>query len=267
VVRQKRRGAWGIRLIPIVAALALITACASVSPPVVLPEPDPAAAGLLLVAHGYGNNPSHWPARLIERIVAEVPAADSWDIYAHDWEREANRPATAARRGYRIGATLAWDLLAAGDRYPEIHLVGQSLGAHLVQGFLDAYRDGGGAAAVQATFLDPFVIHGMLGFGWGVRRLGQGADFAECYIVRGEPAIGTNRYLRAAHNFDISSLVPPETREVFIGPHWWVVEFYRQSVGRGGPGFALAPMSAVGRRRTPRALGEVYPPGEVTRLN
>lgn len=249
-----------------------LSACASA--PADAPHPTPRAGreGLLLVAHGYGNNPGHWPARLIERIVAVEPRAEAWDIYAHDWEREANRPLTAARRGYRIGERLAADLLAAGDPYPVVHLVGQSLGAHLVQGFLDEYRFRRGNAAVHVTFLDPFALRGLLGFGWGVRAFGRGADFAECYIVRREPALGTNRYLRRAHNFDITAVVPVEAWDEFIGPHWWVVQYYRQSVGSARPGVSLAPMvlwdagDAARYRSKLDELQTIYPPGEVTEI-
>lgn len=256
----------------LVALVLAVSACATGPADARRPAPREGREGLLFVAHGYGNNPNHWPARLIERVLAEEPSARAWDIYAHDWEREANRLLTAARRGYRMGEGLAADLVAAGDPYPVVHLVGQSLGAHLVQGFLDEYRARGGRATVQVTFLDPFAPRGLLGLRWGVRNFGRGADFAECYIVRGEPALGTNRYLRRAHNFDISAVVPAEAWDEFIGPHWWVVQYYRQSVGARRPGFALAPMAAVDAgdaTRYGRAMAQlrlIYPRGAVTRV-
>ena len=238
--------------------------CAGAPTPVDPFEVSPGADGLLLIAHGYHNNPSHWPRTLIARVGELTPRAARWDIYAHDWERQANRILTASRVGYRIGASLAGQVVGRGDPYPVVHLVGQSLGAHLVQGFVDTYRELGGRAVVHVTFLDPFLIRGVVGLGWGVRTFGRGADFAENYIVRGEPALGTNRYLRHAHNFDVSSLVPDAMREEFIGPHWWVVAYYRASVGRDAPGYSLSPMAVPAGRYDPKALARRYPAGEVT---
>jgi alpha-beta hydrolase superfamily lysophospholipase len=251
----------------------LLSACAGMPPPSTqLPEPSRDAEGLLLIVHGYRNNPSHWPARLIGEIREHVAAADDWDMYAYDWEETANRPLTAARRGYAGGEILAEDLLAAGDPYPVVHLVGQSLGAHVAHGFIDTYQDHGGGAYLHATFLEPFLIRGLLGFGWGVRNFGRGADFAENYVVTDDPALGTNRYLRHAHNFDVSAQVPARMREEFVGPHWWVVRYYRDTVEegdsargsmpQGAAGFGLSPM----RRTQASALHRRYPPGGVTVL-
>jgi len=265
-------------------ALLSVAACATGAPSGVsvgteLPEASEGAEGLLLIAHGYRNNPSHWPARLIRDIREAVPEAAGWGIYAHDWEAVANRPLTAPRRGYAIGAALAERLLSVGDPYPVIQLIGQSLGAHLVQGFIDSYREGGGGAYLHASFLDPFLIRGLFGLRWGVRNFGRGADFAENYVVSDDPALGTNGYLRHAHNFDISALVPPRMREELIGPHWWVVRFYRESVTSGpstdgGPDKRQAVAGPVGFGLSPMARDEFggasrrrYPAGEVTVLN
>lgn len=248
----------------VVLASLPLTGCAGTPDTADLMRATPGADGLLVIAHGYHNNPSHWPRTLVGRIRELVPNAERWDIYAHDWEREANRILTASRTGYRIGRSLAAEVVGQGDPYPLVHLVGQSLGAHLVQGFVDAYRELGGGAVVHVTFLDPFLIRGVVGFGWGVRNFGRGADLAENYIVGGEPAVGTNRYLLRAHNFDISALVPDEMRSEFVGPHWWVVRYYRATVGAGGPGFSISPMAGGGRGYDPRKLAGQYVPGEVT---
>ena len=247
--------------------------------------PPPENSGLIFIAHGHGNNPSHWPARLIKRIRSSEAHPGDWDIYAHDWEEHASRVLTAARSGDQIGRDLARGYLDSGDRYVVIHLIGQSMGAYLAQGFIDEYRKLGGGAAIHVTFLDPFLLRGVLGFGYGVRRFGRGADFAENYYVSRDPVPATNRPLRHAHNTDISALVPDSMRESFNGAHWWVVEFYRQSVGRSGPGFSRSPAArdlfggrSVSGGADPGSpdheaikaeiagLGDQFPPGERTRL-
>lgn len=220
------------------------TGCATVPTGELLPPAGPEAIGLLLIAHGYGNNPSHWPARLIKGIRDSGVDISQWDIYAHDWETEANRPLTATRRGYAIGRELARGLIDSGDRYQVIHLIGQSLGAHLTQGFADEYRRLQGRAFIQMTFLEPFLIRGVFGFGHGVRQFGRGADFAENFVVLNEPVWGSNRYLRHAYNTDITALVREDLKDDFFGPHWWVVEYYRQSIDNEWLGFGRSPMAA-----------------------
>jgi len=208
--------------------------------------PTPGNPGLLLIAHGNGNSAAGWPARLIRVIRARHPDTAGWDLYAYDWEEEALHVLTASRSGTRIGRDLARYYVEHGDPYDVIHLIGQSLGAFLVQGFIDEYRDLGGAAAIQVTFLDPFLISGVLGFGHGVRRFGEGSDYAEDYFVRDDPMPGTNRPLRNAFNVELDARVPPALRESFRGPHWYAVEFYMQSVGDSGPGFARSPLVRLG---------------------
>ncbi len=229
----------------LVALLVLaVIGCATVPAGDLLPPTRPGATGLLLIAHGYGNNPFHWPARLIKQIQDSGVDTSRWDIYAHDWEAEANRPLTAARTGYAIGREMARRLIAGGDKYQVLQLIGQSMGAHLTQGFADEYRRLQGRAYIHMTFLDPFLIRGVFGFGHGVRRFGRGADFAENLLVRDEPVLGTNRYLRHAHNTDVTALVREDLKDDFFGPHWWVVEYYRQSVDNEWPGFNRSPIAA-----------------------
>lgn len=242
------------------------TGCATVPAGDLLPPAGSSATGLLLIAHGYRNNPSHWPARLIKQIRDSDADISRWDIYAHDWEAEANKLVTAARTGHAIGREMARRLIASGDRYEILHLIGQSLGAYVIQGFADEYRRLHGRAYIQMTFLDPFLIRGVFGFGYGVRQFGKGADFAENFLVRDEPVFGTNRYLRHAHNTDITALVSDDIKDVFVGPHWWVVEYYRQSVDNELPGFNRSPIVAgvlTGRMSDHfAALRVALPPGE-----
>ncbi|MEE8441842.1 MAG: hypothetical protein V3S41_08985 [Spirochaetia bacterium] len=220
------------------------TGCVSVPAGEPLPPARPGVTGLLLIAHGSGNNPSNWPARLIRQIRNSGADISRWEIYAHDWEAEANKVLTAARNGNAIGREMARRLIASGDQYQVLHLVGQSMGAHLTQGFADEYRRLQGRAYIQMTFMDPFLIRGVFGFGHGVRQFGRGADFAENFLVRHEPMLGTNRYLRHAHNIDITALVWEDLKDDFFGPHWWVVAYYRQSVVNEWPGFDRSPIAA-----------------------
>jgi hypothetical protein len=246
-----------------VSLLLLATGCATIQSPLELPDPEPGVSALFLISHGYGNNPSHWPARLIGRI-RDAGAADGWQLYAHDWSANSLRALSASRVGYRIGRHFGREI-AQQDQYATIHLLGHSLGAFVMQGLVDAYRDAGGGASIQMTFLDPFLLRGWFGVGWGVRSFGRGADFAESYVVIGDRVRATNRYLRRAHNFDITGIVPEAMWEDRWGAHWWGVEFYRQSVGAVHPGFSLSPSVTDGASVRPSHDG--FPRGGVTPLS
>ncbi len=247
-----------------------LSSCVTIRSELALPSYEGDVTGLVLVSHGYGNNPTHWPRKLIGQIENRYRFSDDWRVYAHDWSANSDRVLTASTAGYRIGRGMADSVLAAGDRYSVIHLVGHSMGAWVAQGFADTYRRRGGRAVIQMTLLDPFHIRGIFGVGWGVRNFGRNTDYAESYIVRNEPVLGTNRYLRKAHNFDVTAAVPASMWEISHGPHWWVVEYYRISVGRLEPGFSLSPMVLSGNddlseiRPLLTGLARVFPAGDVT---
>ena len=255
-----------VHFVVLVVPLIFAVGCATVRSPLELPEPEPQASSLLLISHGYGNNPSHWPARLIAQI-REYGVDDGWQLYAHDWSENSLRALSASRAGYRIGRHFG-RVLADHHDYEVIHLLGHSLGAFVMQGLVDAYRHAGGTATIQMTFLDPFLLRGWFGIGWGVRNFGRGADFAENYVVIGDRVRATNRYLRRAHNFDITGLVPEAMWEDQWGAHWWGVEFYRQSVAAEHPGFSLAPAAAAAAVAPAPAIPDhdAFSRGGVTRL-
>lgn len=228
--------------------------------------PAPANPGLLIIAHGNGGRAGGWPARMIRRI--EAVGLNGWDLHAVDWEEGAGHVLTASRSGTRIGRDLAHTLVEHGDPYRVIHLIGQSLGAFVVQGFVDGYTASGGRALIHTTFLDPFLIRGIVGFGYGVRHFGRGSDFAENYVVLHDHIPGTNRSLKHAFNFELDALVPQSIRE--RGGHFWPVNYYRDSIGAETPGFSLSPVAhypggppglSVLESRFERLAAE-FPPGD-----
>lgn len=207
-----------------------------------LPEhdllPHARASSLLLVVHGAGASPRGWPRKLISTITGRYPQARQWQIVAYDWETEAAKVLTAAKRGYRIGRAIAEELLNVDDPIPydRLHLIAHSVGSHLIQGFTDAIRDaaGGSQPTIQMTFLDPFVARGVLRWRWGARVFGRGADLAECYISVEDGVPGTKSYLELAANTDVTALVPRRYRDNASQFHWWPVEYYRQLIEERG---------------------------------
>jgi pimeloyl-ACP methyl ester carboxylesterase len=255
--------------IGVIAALALIACgllagCAAAPPPVPPLPPGTVAASpasapgavrtadeggapgrpeaLLFLVHGINDTPDDWPSKLIEELRDSSLATERWRLAAYNWDSVTRLSFGAARDGYWIGRSIGRRLAAA--EYRLLHLVGHSMGAHVIHGMAEGYRDAGGSAYVHMTFLDPFSPRGLLSWEHGFRHFGEGADYAESYVVTDDDAWGTNGYLEHAHNYDISALVPQEYRdERWAGAHWWVVRFYKKSVGKPGPGFGLSPLA------------------------
>lgn len=241
---------------------------------------------MIFIAHGYNDNPGTWPNKVLSTIRSSRYYTDEWDLLAYDWQIESDRFLTATQNGYLIGQAIARSIVEGGDQYEILHLVGQSLGAHLIQGIADEYHRLGGRARVQLTFLDPYQIRGIFRWGFGAANFGRNADFAESYIDIEDGLPGTNSYLPLVQNFDMSAVVPPDFQDKLGYGHWWLVRFYQYSVDSTQPGFYLSPMAREYRVRqlfraasdsaklTPEMqavvdavfnyMPEAYPPGEVT---
>jgi hypothetical protein len=249
-----RRIHFALLLLFLVVSMCMVGAC-STSPAARSPsarslavrslaDPEGDTFGFFLVAHGHGSTVDEWPSKLISAIRQTELSLDGWVFSAFDWASSASPVFGAPRRGYAIGKKLGKRL--ADTPYRVLHLVGHSMGAHLVQGLVDAYRKAGGTGYVHMTFLDPFSPRGLFSWRYGERHFGEGADYAESYIVTEDGVPGTDRYLRHTHNYDVTALVPDEYRDRSgISPHWWTVRYYRNTVANERPGFGLSPLATL----------------------
>lgn len=235
-----------------------------------VPDPSPDAMGIIVMVHGLNASAESWPQRYEDRFL-QIPGAGRWDILRVNWAPVSARFLTAPGRGYALGRALGRELAEAGDAYRVIHLVGQSLGAHVIHGLSEAYREylpaGETAAYVHMTFLDPFIARSILRPSYGRRHFGRYADFAESYFTRREPVWFTNSPLRQAVNFDLTEVVPTPDEPEFTHYHDYPHHYYQATIGShpAGPGFPLAPL-ALGAHNggyVPRLLREVLPAGSV----
>jgi hypothetical protein len=216
-----------------------------------LADPEGDAFGAFFVAHGHGSTVDEWPSKLVSAIRETELSLDGWVLAAYDWASSVSPVFGAPRRGYAIGKKLGKRL--ADTPYEVLHLVGHSMGAHLVQGLVDAYRKAGGTGYVHMTFLDPFSPRGLFSWRYGEHHFGEGADYAESYMVTEDGVPGTDRYLRHAHNYDVTALVPDEYRDPSgTSPHWWTVRYYRNTVANGRPGFGLSPLAKLNQGDNPQ---------------
>ncbi|MEQ1572007.1 MAG: alpha/beta fold hydrolase, partial [Myxococcota bacterium] len=155
--------------------IALLPGCALQVP--VLPPRSPGADGLVLAIHGGGDDPSVWADSLAATYAAALDDPEGWDVVALDWSDDADAALTAAHRGRRIGEALGPEIEQLG--YSDLHLVAHSVGAHLAHAIAVTEGD---RLNTQLTLLDPFVGSGLVRWGYGRERFGDGAAFAEAYV-------------------------------------------------------------------------------------
>lgn len=235
-----------------------------------IPDPAPGAMGIIVMVHGLNASAESWPQRYADRF-QQIPGAERWDILRIDWSVVSARFLTAPGRGYALGRALGRQLAEDGEAYQAIHLIGQSLGAHVIHGLSEAYREylpkGEARAYVHMTFLDPFIARSIVQPYYGRRNFGRHADFAESYFTRREPVWFTNSPLRHAANFDLTEVVPPPDQPEFTHYHDYPHHYYQATIGTNptGPGFPLSPL-ALGAHigaYSPQLLREILPAGAV----
>jgi len=256
---------------------AAIAGCATPEPPV--PELAPqsvSARGIIVIAHGVEERADRWPLDLERAFRALDAPQHLWDIHRVDWYEASLNRLAAPRVGYALGEAIGRELAGGAYDYEVVHLVGHSAGAHVIRGIADVVRTApaGSQIAIHATYLDPFVGRSLFRLFWGVRRFGSRADFAESYVTTEDRVPFTNSFLRNAHNFDLTSILPERPGAPDNYAHMYPTVFYRTAArgeGRPAPGLALSPIARLGARvdaeSTRRLAGELagrYPPGAVT---
>ncbi|XP_072948075.1 pancreatic triacylglycerol lipase-like [Epargyreus clarus] len=108
---------------------------------------------LMVIVHGWNNNGHSGLNALIRDAYLAVADAN---VIVVDWRNHANSPYNTAVRavpsvGQHLGDFVGWLLSNGGGNWNNVHLVGFSLGAHVVG---NAGRRGGGRAS-RITGLDP----------------------------------------------------------------------------------------------------------------
>ena len=223
----------------------LVSGCVTPAPDVPGPgRQSGSATGIIVIAHGVEARANGWPLALERDFRALMKSPELWDIYRVDWHEASLDRLAAPGVGYAIGVSIGRELASAAYDYEVLHLVGHSAGAHVVHGITDALADEPDRAdrVIHATFLDPFVGRSLLQLFWGTREFGSNADFAENYVTREDRVPFTNSLLEAAHNFDLTSILPPIPDGPENFAHMYPITFYRRSAAVG---IALSPAARL----------------------
>jgi len=249
-------------MIPLVIGI-LISGCVTPAPDVPGPgRQSGSATGIIVIAHGVEAHASGWPLALERDFRALMESPELWDVYRVDWYEASLDRLAAPRVGYALGRRIGRELAGPDYDYEVLHLVGHSAGAHVVHGIADALSDTSERAeqVIHTTFLDPFVARSLVQLFWGTRRFGSNADFAENYVTREDRVPFTNSLLDAAHNFDLTSILPPNPDGPDNYAHMYPITFYRAQ------GIALSPAALLRReaREMVEPLSARFPAGRQT---
>ena len=190
-----------------------------------LPEQGELATGLVLLVHGSGDTPADWSEELGAVMRAAMEQPELWDVVAYDWSKDAERKLSAARRGLAHGEAIGARLTDERS-YSAVQIISHSVGGHVGYGIEETWTEG----VLQHTYLDPFGGRGMVRWGYGYRRFGENASFAEAYFNADDGVPSTERSPRHTHGFDVTALRSEADAD---DAHWWPIQWYQDSLGSG----------------------------------
>ena len=220
-------------------------------PPDLLPDEVTNAKRVAVLFPGYGGVDQN-----TDRIIEEAQKEGVTAI-CYDWEAYRGNLVRAANNGISIGSKLGKQL-AASKKIEEVHFIGVSVGSFAANACLEAFaseiekqKKSGQRKqfqpmlqppenvaatgeeeqilpATRATFLDPFTQKGLFGLGYGIKRFGLQAQYAEQYLNTDDPVPSTNEPCEQCAVFDITSC---KAREDFVplpedNMHSWPAAFY-----------------------------------------
>jgi hypothetical protein len=190
-----------------------------------LPDQGEESTGLVLLIHGSGDDALDWAQPLAEEIHKSLVHPELWDVAAYDWSEQAANKLLAAGRGFDHGLAIG-EVLALERDYTAVQIISHSVGGHVSHGIAQTWTDG----VLQQTFLDPFGGRGLVRWNYGHNRFGETGSFSETYFNADDGVPSTDRPPRHTHGFDVTALRDSSTGE---DPHWWPIEWYRNSLGSG----------------------------------
>ena len=246
-------------------------------PPALLPDEVTGAKKVAVLFPGYGGVDSN-----TDRIIEEAKKEGVTAI-CYDWETYRGNLVRAANNGISLGSMLGKQL-AASEKIEEVHFIGVSVGSFAANACLEAFasevekqKRGGQRKKFQsilqtpesmsseddkseqlpmtrATFLDPFTQKGLFGLGYGIKRFGLRAQYAEQYLNTDDPVPSTNEACNHCAVFDITAC---KDRDEFIplpqdNMHSWPAAFYGMNYHSGrkiGPTLASRSHSLYPRGR------------------
>lgn len=220
--------------------------------PPTLPEDVLNSKSIAVLFPGYGGVDAN-----TDRIVEEINKEGATTAYCYDWEMFRGNLFRSASCCIDIGTQLGKEL-ASSKNIESVHFIGISVGSFAANACLDSFSteiekqkksgarkkftpmlqpptaEGAGKGGdpesplTRATFLDPFTSKGVFGAGFGTKKFGAAAQYAEQYLNTDDPVPSTNEPCSQCHCFDITEC---GDRDSFVplpndNMHSWPAAFY-----------------------------------------
>ncbi len=153
------------------------------------PVKEPGKDSLVLVTHGWqlkvaGNFPQpdvSWIYTMSNNmsIYLASQGITNWQVWGYPWISNAwkLKPSHALVNARQEGVNLGSVLATQG--WSNIHLIGHSAGAELIQVASELVKSNASSTIVHCTFLDPYVGSDKA----GITNYGKGADWSDNYFV------------------------------------------------------------------------------------
>lgn len=196
-----------------------------------IPQINPMARHIILIAHGHGDDTASWATPLKATLEREnSSAADAAQVIALDWNAYSSSTFRCSVNGMRIGRTLG-EAMAKSTELHSVHLIGHSCGAFVVLGLCESLNSIRNDIGVQSTYLDPVSIYGGLNWNYGIKHFGECANFSDAYIDTGDSVSGSNQLIPNTHTFNVTNA--RKSVEFSMSPHVWPTYYYQQLVKSG----------------------------------
>ena len=158
--------------------------------------------------HGAQDQLNPELSAIAEKFTELLDFRDNLEVVNYDWSFGSSFRLRASTNALKVGESLGNEL-AAMKNLKYLRLIGHSAGAYIPDALCRAYRNGGGLAHIEITFLDAFGMRGFVDRGYGARNHGSCADFALNIVNTDDAAPTTNSYLNNAWNLDVTGLLHP----------------------------------------------------------
>ena len=130
-------------------------------------------------------------------------------VVNYDWSSGSNNRLRASSNALKFGSELGKEL-AGYQNLKYLRVIAHSASGFIPDELCRAYKNLGGKAHIETTFLDAFGLRGFLDSNYGTRNHGSCADYSTNIVNTDDPAPTTNKFFKNSWNLDVTGLDRPE---------------------------------------------------------
>jgi len=129
-------------------------------------------------------------------------------VVNYSWSSGSNNRLRAGTNALRFGAAIGKELVEYKG-LTHLRIIAHSASGFIPDELCRTYRNLGGRAHIETTFLDAFGLRGFLDSNYGSRNHGSCADFSVNILNTDDPAPTTNKFFKHSWNLDVTGLKRP----------------------------------------------------------